>query len=91
MWEGPAQATIPGLEVLNSIRKQTDQAMGSKPVSRSLTSAASPPTSRFLPCLSHVLTELGDEVLHGTVSELNPFLSNLLLVMVFHHSKSNPD
>jgi hypothetical protein len=31
-----------------------------------------------------------DELLYKTVSEINLFLPNLLLTMVFHHSNSNP-
>ena len=38
----------PGLEVLASIRKQAEQAMGAAPSMAS----ASAPASRFLPCLS---------------------------------------
>jgi hypothetical protein len=30
-----------------------------------------------------VLTSFGDEQQHGSVSRINPFLSNLLLVMMF--------
>jgi hypothetical protein len=43
---------IPGLVVLGSIRKQGEQARGSKPVSSTHSMVtASVPASRFLPCV----------------------------------------
>jgi hypothetical protein len=45
---------IPGLVVLGSVRKQTEQGRGSKPVSsthRSMASASAP-ASKFLSCVS---------------------------------------
>jgi hypothetical protein len=40
---------------------------------------------------SRVLTlTFEDRLLHITVGEINPFLPNLLWVMVFYHSNSNP-
>lgn len=44
---------------------------------------ASAPVHRFLPCLSFCFTAFDDELLHGTVTEINPFLPKLSLVMVF--------
>ena len=69
--------TISGLEVLGSIREQAEQARGSKPV-RNI-----PPwpllSSCFLTCLSSSPDFLGDEQKYGSVSQINPFLPNLLL------------
>ena len=63
--------------------------MWSKPVS----STPPWPLRQFLPPGScpvrvPVFAAFG-ELLHRTVSEVNPFLPKLLLVMVFHHSNSN--
>jgi hypothetical protein len=72
---------IPGLVVLGSIRKQAEQAS-----KQHLSMAsASAPASRFLPCLSSCpdfLQCLGC----GRISQMSPFLPNLLLVIVFDHS-----
>lgn len=34
---------------------------------------------------------LNDDQFYGTVSKINPFLSDLLLFIVFHHSHRNPN
>jgi hypothetical protein len=83
---------IPGLVVMGSIRKQAEQARRSKPVS----SAPPWPLHQFLPpgscsaCVP-VLTSFSDEQRYGSISQMNPFILNLLLVLVFHLSNSNPD
>ena len=69
--------TISGLVVLGSIREQADQASGRKPVSY-----ISPlPLHQLL--LSDLLDSspdfLDDEQQYGSVSQINPFLPNLLL------------
>ena len=71
--------TIPGLVVLGSIRRKTEQARGSRPV----TSFHGPCISScFLTCFSSSPDFLGDEQQCGSVSRINPFLPNLLLVMM---------
>ena len=52
-------------------------------------SSASAPASRFLPCLSYCPDFFDDEQCCEGISQINPFLSSLLLVMVFHHSNNN--
>jgi hypothetical protein len=54
---------IPGLDVPGSVRKQAEQAMGSKPVSSTHTPMASPsaPASRSLPYLSSCLMSFDDD------------------------------
>ena len=69
---------IPGLVVLGSMRNQAEQASSQHPHSRSIGSCLQVPA----------LSALEDELLFGTVSEINPFLPRLLLVMAFHHSTS---
>jgi hypothetical protein len=68
---------ISGLIVLGSIREQAEQARRSKPVKNI------PPwplhQSCSLTCLSSSPDFLGDEQQHGSVSQINPFLPNLLL------------
>jgi hypothetical protein len=65
--EGPSHhpivgGAISGLVVLDSIKKQAEQARG-KQTSKQLSSvaSASAPASRFLPCLSPVLISVDDE------------------------------
>ena len=64
--KGRAQPTvggaIPGLVVLGSIRKQAEQARGSKPVSHI------PPWLLLPDLLEVVLTSFGDEQQRGSVS-----------------------
>ena len=69
--------TISGLVVLGSIRKQAEQARGSKPVRNTLHGLCI--SSCFLTCLSSSPDFLGDEQQYGSVSRINPFLPNLLL------------
>jgi hypothetical protein len=63
--------------ISGSLREQAEQARGSKPVKNI------PPwlciSSCFLICLSSSPDFLGDEQQCGSVSRINPFLSNLLL------------
>jgi len=72
--------------VLGSIRKQAKQAIGSKPVS----SIPQWPLYQLLPpgscpvCVP-LLTSFND----GSVSQINPFLPNLLFVKVLYHSNRN--
>jgi len=83
---------IPGMVVLGSKRKQAEQAMKTKP-------GNSTPLwllYQFLlqgscPMRVPALTAFDDddELLYGTVNEINPSIPKLLLVMVFHHSNSN--
>ena len=69
---------MPGLVVLDTIRKQVEQAMG-----RKLVNSTPPwPLSQLLPPGScsvwvPVLTFLADKQRYGNVSQINPFLSNL--------------
>jgi hypothetical protein len=69
--------TIPGLVVLGSIRagwaSQGNQASKEHP---SMASASAP---AFWPAWVPVLTSFGDEQQYGSVSQINPFLPNLLL------------
>ena len=71
--------------VLGSIRKQAEQATGSKLVS------STPPWPLQVPALFEFPTAFVDELLHGSMSEVNPPLPKLLWLMVLHHSNSNPD
>ena len=59
---------------LGSIREQAEQARGSKPVENIPTWS-----SCFLTCLSSSPDFLGDEQQYGSVSQINPYLPNLLL------------
>ena len=82
----------PGLVVLGSIKKQAEQAMVSNPV----TSTPSYLLHQFLPPGSGsvwipVQTSFSNGLQGGSGSQMNPFLSSLLLVMAFHHINSNPD
>jgi hypothetical protein len=77
---------------LGSIRQQAAQTMGSKPVS------STPPWSQHqllppgsCPTWVSALDTFDDELLYGTVSEINSFLFKLLLVMVFHYSNTDPN
>ena len=80
---------IPSLVIPHSIRKQAEQVMKGKPVNFS-----SPcPLHQFMPsvfCPGWLpsLTTFENELLYGTVNEINPFLQ-LSLVMVFHHSNTD--
>ena len=47
------------------------------------------PASRFLPCVNSCLTALDDELLYGQ-EQNKAFPLKLLLVMLFHHSNSDP-
>jgi hypothetical protein len=80
----------PGLVVLGFIRKQAEQALRNKPVS----STHLWPLYWLQPPGSHTvevsaLAAFDDELLYRSMSEINPFLSKLLLDMVFYHSNSN--
>ena len=78
---------------LGSVRKQAEQAMGSKPVSstplRPLNYQLLP--SGFCPFWVPVLASFSDGLWYASSSQIKPFLSKLLLAMVFHHCNSNPD
>ena len=78
---------IPGLVVLGPIRKQAEQAMGSKPVSSTLHGLCISSCLQVPALLVPVLTPSTDGL---GVHQMNSFFCNLLLVMVFHHSNSNP-
>jgi hypothetical protein len=58
---------------LGSIREQAEQASKEHP---SMASASAP---AFWPAWVPVLTSFGDEQQYGSVSQINPFLPNLLL------------
>jgi hypothetical protein len=68
--------TITDLVVLSSIRKQAEQARGSKPVTSLHGLCIS---SCFLTCLSSSPHFLGDEQQCGSVNWINPFLPNPIL------------
>lgn len=95
MWESPApwgSTIIYGLLVLDSVREQTEQATKSTPIS------SIPPWSlcHLLPpgsCPVYVisLTSFEDGLWCGSLSQINSFLPNSMLVTVFHHHNSNPD
>jgi hypothetical protein len=82
-------AVAPGLVVLGSIRKQTEQAMGSKPVS----STPPWPLHQLLlqvPVLLEFLTSFAD--IHTTLQTCKPnkpFPPQLPLLVVFHHGSGN--
>lgn len=46
--------------------------------------------SRFLPHLSSGYPAFDNELLYETLNEINYFLNELLVVMIFHHSNNNP-
>ena len=69
---------IPGLMVLGSISKQTEQARGSKPVSSTPLWPLHQLLPPVLPCLSSYPDFFGDEQQCGSVSQINLFLPNLL-------------
>ena len=76
---------IPGLVVLGSIRKQAEQ------VGEASQKAAPHSGLCISSCLQDpALTASDNELLCGTVNEINPSPGNLLLVMMFHHNNSNP-
>jgi hypothetical protein len=84
--------TIPGLVVLGSIRKQAEQARGSK----SLSSTSPWPLHQLLPPSScpvwvPVLTSFGDEQQCGSVRWINPFLPNFFLGHHVLRGNRNPD
>jgi hypothetical protein len=73
--------TISGLVILGSIRKQAEKKKASqgKQASKkhpSMTSASAPAS---WPAWVPVLTSFGDKQQYGSVSQINPFLPNLLL------------
>ena len=71
---------IPGLEVLHSIRKQAEQARGSKPVRSTSPWLLHPLLSpSSCPVWVPVLTSFGDEQQCGSVSWINLLFPNLLL------------
>jgi hypothetical protein len=82
LWVGPP----PGLVVQGSVRKQGEQAMGSKPVNYSSMASASAPASRFMLGFLSQSPSMMDQI--GGVSQINPFLSGSV-VMVLHHSDRN--
>ena len=68
---------IPGLVALGSLRKQAEEAVRSKPVSSS-----SPQPHQLLPlgsCSEFLYCPFfSDGLQYGSVSQMNPFLPNLL-------------
>lgn len=72
---------VPGLVVLDSIRKQIDQVRGKQVGKQHLsTASASDPASRILPCSSSCpLISFSDEQECVSVSQMNPFLPTLSL------------
>ena len=70
---------IPGLLVLISMRKEMEQAMGSKLVSSTPQWPLHqlPPPGSYPACIS-ARTAFEDSLLLGTVSEINPFLARML-------------
>jgi hypothetical protein len=83
---------IPGLVVLGSVRKQAEKAMKSKPLS----STPPWPLHQQLPPGScpvwvPVLNPFTDEQQCGNVTWNQPFLLQVALIMVFHHSNRNPN
>jgi hypothetical protein len=84
LWVG---TSLGCLLVLGSIGKQAELSMGSKPVS----STHPRPLQQLLPPGSQLssLMDYSDGLQCESVSQINPFLPNLLLVMMFHHSNSN--
>ena len=53
--------------------------------------SASAPAFRSLLASGPALTVFDDELLHGTVCEVHPFLPTLLLATVPHHCRSDPN
>lgn len=84
MGEGMAQPmvdwAVPGLVVLDSIMRQAEQVSGTKPVSSIL---PWPLYQLLLPgsiLAWAVLTSTNEELLSGTIRQINPFFLNLLSV-----------
>ena len=75
-------SVIPGLVVLNSMRKQNEQGIKSKPVS------ITPPWSlhQFLTAADFCFSRVPILASFSDVVQVYPFLYDFLLVMVFQHS-----
>lgn len=82
----------PGLVFFDSIRKQNEQAIRSKPVCKPNTPCTQHQIlpSGSCPISVPVLTFFNDEKGFENESLINPFLPNLLLVMLLFHSSSSP-
>ena len=77
--------TTPGLVVLGTIRKQAEQ------VGKASQKAAPHSDLCISSCLQDpALIVFDNELLYGTVNEINPSPGSLLLVMMFHRHNSNP-
>lgn len=90
-WNCRAISRWCGQGILGSTRKLAKQAMENKPVRKT----PPMPLHQLLPIDSSplwglVLTTLDDEMLYGTMSEINPPFPMLFLAMMFYHSNSNP-
>ena len=79
------RGAIPRLLVLGSIGRQAEQAMRYKLVSHTLHGLYMG-LSLQIPSLVF----LHDVLLPESTNKTSPFLSNVILVKVFHHSNSNP-
>lgn len=93
---------IPELVVLGSIRKQVGHATESKQATKCMYVHVHTQTHKHTPwplhqlmllgsCLAWVpvLTSFSDKQWYGSLTQINPFLPRLLLVMVFYHSSKN--
>lgn len=80
----------PEMVVLGSIINQNEQAMGNK----SVNSTPLWPLHLFLLLCSYLFSSRpwlpSEDCNSGYLSEINLFLYELILVLVFHHGKSNP-
>lgn len=73
----------PGLVVLCSVRKHSEQALGCKSVSSTHQSV---PASRCLPCLRSLPTPLNDKVQYGNVRRPSPLAQLALKLWCFIRS-----
>jgi hypothetical protein len=68
------------------MRKQAEQAMMSKAVSSTHHGLCISPCLQVAALVSSILTSFSEELLHGSMSEINPFSLWMCLVMVFPQS-----
>lgn len=83
--------TTTGMVVTDSIRKQAGQARKNKPISSTPTWLMYQLLLLYsCPVRGLILASCNDGLQCGTLRQMNPFLSNFLLVIGFYHSNNKP-